>query len=209
MNPVKYLIEKHLKEHNLKRSELAVRLGYKSITGGLRKLDWLIDNPRLNHPLLPKLLATLQIPDATMSAAIIERQQFFKTQQQKRFKPFIQTIVSSRPSPIFVAAVVPKFWNIPVDTELQNLSYDEEIKAVVGKYQKLQLEHAVNKHIDDYAKLVVLLNNFDRNNEPYSWMFGKGFRYFRKHDETIVFNRECEIQLSSKTEIPVLAYVTI
>jgi hypothetical protein len=209
MNPVKHLIEKHLKEHNLKRSELAVRLGYKSIAGGLRKLDWLIDNPRLNHLLLPKLLATLQIPDARMSAAIIERQQFFKTQRQQRFKPFIQTIVSSRPSPIFVAAVVPKFWNIPIDTELQNLSYDEEIKAIVGKYQTLQLEHAVNEQIDDYAGLVALLNNFDRNHESYSWMFGKGFRYFRKHDETLVFSRECNLLFSSNLETPSLAYVAI
>jgi hypothetical protein len=144
-----------------------------------------------------------------MSEAIAERQQHFKAQQQKHFRPFIQTTVSSRPSPIFVAALVPSLWNIPVDIELQTLSYDNEIKEVFGKYQALQLKHAVNEPISTYAELVTLLNHHDRKNKAYSWVFGNGFRYFRKHDETWIFNRECEIVSSSKTESPSHAYIVI
>jgi hypothetical protein len=104
---------------------------------------------------------------------------------------------------------VPKLWNISVDLELQQFNYDDEIKVVIAKYKQLQLEHAENKSFTEYHELVTLLNDYDSNNVAYSWVFGKGFRYFRKYDETLIFNRECGLQSSSSIEKPTIAYITI
>jgi hypothetical protein len=209
MDPVKNLIQFHLAKQNLKRSELATKVGYKSITGGLRKIDEFIHNPRFENPLLLKLQSTLKIPTHEMALAITQRRAYFEVEDRKQFKPFLQTIVSSRPSPIFVAAMVPTLWNIPVDVDLQLLNYDDEMKIVISKYQKLQLAHAENKSVTKYNELVTLLHDYDSNNVSYSWVFGTGFRYFRKYDETLTFNRECILQTVLKTEKPAVAYITL
>jgi hypothetical protein len=209
MDPVKNLIQFHLAKQNLKRSELATKVGYKSITGGLRKIDEFIDNPRFENPLLLKLQSTLKIPTHEMALAITQRRAYFEVEFRKQFKPFLQTLVSSRPSPIFVAAMVPTLWNIPVDVDLQLLNYDDEIKIVIGKYQQLQLQHAKSKSLTEYHQLVTLLNDYDSNNVSYSWVFGNGFRYFRRYDETLIFNRECALKAASSAEKPSAAYVTI
>ncbi|MBL0711589.1 MAG: hypothetical protein JJV99_11325 [Colwellia sp.] len=209
MNELKTLINKYLKLNNLKRSQLAIKLGYKNITGGLRKLDHFINNPSFDNPTKLKLQDALKIPKEDIDLAIAERLEYFETENKKKFKPFIQTIVSSRPSPIFVAAFVPQLWNISLNVDLQLLAHEDEIALIVNKYQQLQLEHAKNLPVNDYAELVAVLNDYDSNNTPYSWVFGQGFRYFRKYGETLVFNRECVLQKTSRTEQPSIAYVRI
>jgi len=209
MNELKTLINKYLKLNNLKRSQLAIKLGYKNITGSLRKLDAFIETPSFDNPINLKLQDALHIPKDEIDLAITERLEYFETENKRKFKPFIQTIVSSRPSPIFVAAFVPKLWNIPLSVDLQLLAYEDEVISVVRQYQQLQLEHTKNLPVNDYAELVALLNDYDSNNTPYSWVFGKGFRYFRKYDETLVFNRKCVLQTTSRTEQPSIAYVKI
>lgn len=202
MNTLKILVNKYIKLNNLKRSELVVNLGYKNITGGLRKLDQFIDNPTFDSSIRLPLISILKIPPGEIDLAISQYQKYIEGEDRKRFKPFIQTIVSARPSPIFVAALAPKLWNISIDKELQLLDYHDEINSVIQTYQQLQLEHAKSKGVDNYSELVKLLTHYDDNNEPYSWMLGKGFRYFRCYDETLVFNRECILQRVSDTEVP-------
>lgn len=206
MNELKTLINKYIKLNNLKRSQLALKLGYENITGGLRKFDQFIDEPTYDNPIKLELQSSLQIPHDEMELAIKQRLEYFEEENKRRFKPFIQRIVSSIPSPIFVAALAPKLWNIAIDAEIQLFDYDDEIKIVISKYQQLQLEHAKNKSVKNYDELVSLLNDGDVNNKPYSWVFGKGFRYFRKYGETLIFNRECILQEVSKTEQPSIAY---
>jgi hypothetical protein len=209
MNTLKSLIQHYLELQNLKRSGLATKLGYTNITGCLRKVDLLIEHPGCNNPLLAKLQSILQIPSEEFELAINQRLEYIEEENTKRFRPFIQTIVSSRPSPIFVAAIAPQLWNIPVESELQLLGYEKELATVVSSHQQLQLEHAKNLPVNSYSELVTLLNEHDSNDEPYSWLFGKGFRYFRKCGETMVFNRECILQKKSESEQPSIAYVSI
>lgn len=209
MNAVRCLIQHHTKKQGAKRSELATKLGYTNISSGLRKMDWVIDNPTIDHSLLLQLQSVLQIPAPAMYLAITQHQEYLEAENRRRFTPYIQTILSSRPSPIFVAGLVPTLWNISVDVALQSSDYEYEINTVINQYQQLQLKHAKNKVVFEYSELVALLNDDDSNNVSYSWVFGCGFKYFRKHDETLMFNRECILQTASNTENPSAAYVTI
>ncbi|MFT6908702.1 MAG: hypothetical protein ACJAS1_005405 [Oleiphilaceae bacterium] len=106
-------------------------------------------------------------------------------QYSMTFKRFIQTIIlSSRPSSIFVAGMVPSIWKIPLDINLQLLECESEVGIIINKHKKLPLKHAEHLAADNYDALVALLDDLDNNDEIYSWVFGLGFRYFRKHNET-------------------------
>jgi hypothetical protein len=209
MNPVKNVIQHHMKKQNLTRSSLAKKLGYTSITGCLRKIDSFIEKPTFEHPLLLKLQEALYIPPQELTLAITQRHAYFEAENRKRFRPSLQTMVSRRPSPLFLAAVVPRLWNIPIGPEVQLLEYDDEIQAIIQKYQQLQLEHAKDLLVTEYCELVELLNEYDSKCAQYAWWFGRGFKYFRHYDETLVFDRDCVLQKISSAEQPDVARISI
>jgi hypothetical protein len=101
------------------------------------------------------------------------------------FKLCIQIIIlSSRPSSIFVAGMVPRILKIRLDIDLQLLEYESEVGIIINKHKKLPPKYAEHLAADNYDALVALLDDLDNNDEIYSWVFGLGFRYFRKHNET-------------------------
>jgi hypothetical protein len=63
--------------------------------------------------------------------------------------------------------------------------------------------------VTEYCELVELLNEYDSKSEQYAWWFGRGFKYFRHYDETLVFDRDCVLQKISSAEQPDVARISI
>jgi len=164
MNDLTILVTKYLSINNLSRNQLAQLLGYSNVSKGLRNLDQycsiLIDKNQIST----KLPIVLNIPQLEYSKAVNQVQSDLENKERSKFKPSLQVVPKSRPSPIFAVAMFPRLLNIEIP-DLNGCSYAQEIKLIINEY---------NNHQQIYSN-------------------GKGFRYFRNYDETLIFNEQGEI----------------
>ena len=123
MKPLKKLIIQSTRELNLSRCDLAKAIGYTNTSKGLRRIDNYVDALIDLDNIKEQLQCALDIDSDEMELAVSQRQQQLNAEHRRLFKPSLQTIVSSTPSPIFVAALVPKLWNIPIKSDLKLLTY--------------------------------------------------------------------------------------
>ena len=210
MNALAILVAQYLKLNNLSRNQLAQLLGYKNIPKCLRNLDIFLNTLLDRNQISVKLQKVLNIPAPEYTKAISQVQSKLELKARSLFSPSIQIIPSSRPSPIFVVAMVPSLLNIQV-SNIDNCNFEQELEIIFNAYKNHQLNHC-SKIYDghDYDKLLQIVETMDQDGHLYPWTIGKGYRYFRNFDETIEFNRYGEIVDHIKSHIePIKATVTI
>jgi len=111
----------------------------------------------------------------------------------KSFKPIIQTITNSRPSPLFLGGLCPSLWHVPLP-DISDCSFEQELDRVCNAYKQHQLD--VNKRLysgNDYNEYLAVIEQTSLNNVNLSWTVAKGFKYFRNNNETLCFNRQCKL----------------
>ncbi|MBF0266918.1 MAG: hypothetical protein HQL46_16770 [Gammaproteobacteria bacterium] len=213
MSELTKLVSHYLKEHGISRNKLAHLCGYKNISKGLRVIDSYLNDLNEKNNISTKIINNLNIPVDEFNAAkksvkdrYEQQAENLKENTRQKFKAFAQVICSSRPSPVFVAAMIPKLWHFPIP-DLKNCNIEQEKQLLFEAYQKHQLDlskgpHNLGSHkINNYDDLVQTLDRMDAKNKHYPWVFGKGFRYFRNYDETIVFNRYGEVVEQHKSHV--------
>ncbi|MEH6626584.1 MAG: hypothetical protein V7739_09070 [Motiliproteus sp.] len=146
MNELERLIKQRSNALGFTRSQLVTQLGYKSISGGLRKLDTF--GATLKAPAGFELLVqqTLDIPDVDYHAAItaVETKQTMEWREQ--FRPKIQFTLLQRPSPLFLVGLVPGLFGFSVPVELSAMAKQGEIEKVVDLYQAYVDSKSVYPH---------------------------------------------------------------
>ena len=113
-----------------------------------------------------------------------------KKSEYREVTPKIEIKFDQVPQPIFVVALVPKFWKIPVPPDIQDLGYEEELQKVREIYKKHWMEYN---------------GVFPGGSAKYV-----GFRYYRSYDESILFDDDGGIIQIDKEHVPeTQAYVQI
>ncbi len=164
MNPLKHAIERKLESLGMTREALAQRMGYRNIPKGLRRLDDFIEHLSHRETLLPVLESILADREGELrEAATLHARQLLE-EQKRRFKPWLQIIPSSRPSPLFVAALCPGLLNQVLPEDIATWPEDEQFTFV----RRLFREH--------------------QTGYPQGWVHGKGFIYQRHVDESLEFD---------------------
>ena len=210
MNALAILVTQYLSKNNLSINQLAQSLGNKNIPKALRNLDQYYLTLNDTNNISKKLPEVLNIPAYEFENAVYDVQSKQELKARSLFSPSIQIIPSSRPSPIFVVAMVPSLLNIQV-SNIDNCNFEQELEIIFNAYKNHQLNHCSKIYEgNDYDKLNQIVEKMDQNGEIYPWTIGKNYRYFRSYDETIVFNRDGEIvdHINSHIE-PIKATVTV
>jgi len=164
MNTLTVLVTKYLSKNNLSRNQLAQLLGYSNISKGLRNLDQYCLTLLDKNQIALKLPKVLNISKPEFKRAVLGAQLELDAKARSKFKKSLQVIPKKRSSPIFAVAMFPQILNIEIPA-LSGCSFDQEIKLIIQTYKD---------HQQIYSN-------------------GKGFRYFRTFDETLVFNDQGEI----------------
>ena len=164
MNPLKLAIERKLKSRGMTRGELAQRMGYRNIPKGLRRLDDFVEHLSHREELLPALEKILGDREGELREAATLQERRLLDAKKRRFKPWLQIIPSSRPSPIFVAALCPGLLNLSLPEDIGAWPEDEQFAFVRRLYREHQAEY------------------------PQGWVHGKGFIYQRDVDESLEFD---------------------
>ena len=193
MNALTLLVSQSLSKNNLSRKQLAQKLGYSNISKGLRSLDQycltLLDKNEISST-LPK---ALNIPAYKFENAVFDVSSKLELKARSLFSPSIQITPSSRPTPIFAVAMFPSLMNIQVP-DMSACSFGQELQIVFDAYKSHQLEHCSNIYSgNNYEIFIEIVEQMDKENKPYAWITGTGFRYFRTYEQTIEFNRYGEI----------------
>jgi len=190
MTPLTTLINKYLKINELSRNDLAHAVGYENITKGLRVIDDFTQHLIIKNEIDKKLLTALNIPDAEYKAAALALNQLLLNKEKDEFKPFIQIILSSKPSPLFLGSFY-SYVNLPEN--LTQLTFEEEIASVVNAYRLDQIKKFIQEgdyDIHGHYKMTIeeLYEKAKTLDTSLSWAVGNGFHYFRKFDDTITFD---------------------
>ena len=181
MNALTILVTQYLSKNNLSRNQLAQKLGYSNISKALRNLDQYCLTLIDKNQFSSKLQKVLNIPDLEYQKAVNQVQSDLENKARLKFKSSLQVIPKSQPSPIFTVAMFPQILNIEIP-DLMGCSFDQEIKLIIGEYKD---------HQQIYSN-------------------GKGFRYYRSFDETLIFNEQDELVEHIKSHIePIKASISI
>jgi len=190
MTPLTTLVSKYLKINELNRNDLAQAVGYENITKGLRVIDDFTQYLIIKNEIDKKLRTTLNIPDTEYKAAILALNQLLLNKEKDEFKPFIQIILSSKPSPLFLGSFY-SYVNVPGN--ITQLTFEEEIASVVNTYRLDQIKKFIQDGDYDvhgsckmtFEEIYKKVKTLDTS---LSWAIGNGFYYFRKFDDTITFD---------------------
>ena len=175
--------------------QLVEKLGYSNTNKGIRRLNHFIQTGECREKrFIENLVKFLRISPPVLKNAIdsVKEKILEKRERLEResFKPHIEMKMDEIPRPIFLAALVPKFWKIPVPPDIQDLGYEEELQKVREIYKK---------HWKQYNGV------FPGGSAQYI-----GFRYYRSYDESILFDNDGGIVRIEKKHIPeTQAYVRI
>lgn len=179
MKNIEQLIEFYLSHNNLHRKDLVVRMGYKNITKGLRRLDACIKLGECSEIFKNLLANALNITLTEIEQAIgLLRSEIRKSElkmEKSRFRPHIKiTHAGNRPLNITAVAFfgIKQFKEIAVDENLSRKTLWEQIEIV-----------------QDLVK-----NHYAHANGTCP-MFGviTGYRYFYQFDEWVAFSTDGSI----------------
>lgn len=192
-NALTVLVNRTLKKNEITRSQLAKLLGYKNIPKALRNLDQYFLTLNDTNNISCKLPEVLNIPAYEFENAVYDVQSKIELKARRTFLSSIQIIPSSRPSPIFVVAMVPSLLNIQV-SNIDNCNFEQELEIIFNAYKNHQLNHCSKIYEGgDYDELIQIVEKMDQDGEIYPWTIGKSYRYFRTYNQTLEFNRYGEI----------------
>ncbi len=139
MNPLQTLIADELDTQNIKRSELCKRMGYSNISKCIRKFDAMLETLENREWLLPLLQDALKIPDEKFQNAVSALEDQIFEEQSATFKPYIQVILSVRPS---FLSVMGGIMHIPVPSNTPSLSDNQQISIVRGLCRAYRKEYS-------------------------------------------------------------------
>ncbi len=191
MNELSSLIKKYQTLRNIKRSELAKKLGYKKVSKALRRLDAFINSPIAESDFALELATVLAIPLDEFNTVIHQVQLAVYEKRKASFKPSLEIVLSGRPSPLFAAGF---FIPLELPKNLEVLSFEEEIEEVFKAYKQDQIKKFNDstfyiKANGNYEAFVKNINSKNLAEIPMGWAFGNGFKYFRAFEDTLHFNR--------------------
>mgnify|MGYP000476908200 CR=1 FL=1 len=171
MNQLQRLISNYLKTQNISRSKFVKKLGYTNVSKGLKRLDEFLITLKSPNPEFPVLiLKNSNIPETDFQDAIQAVQLKLDDKLRKDFVPMIRVIPIYYPHPLWGMVHL----NIKVPENILDLPYDQEIKMICDLYLNFR------------SKV-----EFD---VPENWASGaKGFRYFRKFNQTLIFDKNCKL----------------
>ena len=207
MNALRVLIEKYLAANGMSRNTLAGKLGYRNVSKGLRVVDRYLDTLHEKADVSVRLQRILHIPEAELSAATEQVRAAFEEKARASFRPQIHVIPSSRPTPLFVAALASGLLEVKVPSGCGGLDFAEEINLVCDSYRQHQLnvnnEIAAKAH-SDFSSYLKMIETLENEGTAYPWTVGKGFRYFRSYEECLIFDRECNLieHITGHTNLP-------
>lgn len=169
MNALSSLVNNAFRERSISRSRFIQKTGYKNISKGLRRFDAFLEDPQKNNHFVDEISKILDIPSDRLLAAIKQTRLAIEDLERTAFKPFIQITLDKRPSPIFIAAMLPGLTRINVPESITELQFEHEIALITDLYRK---------HRDKHSP---------------AWPSGNGFCYYRRHDEVLRFDRDCKL----------------
>ena len=183
--PLCSLIENWLKFKGLRRVEFVKQCGYKNLSKGLRKLEEWLEAGKIDPEIYARFSKELDINEKILKDAIEKTQEIGKTELEierlsgkitriKNFRHYIYiNSESSRPSPIFIAAI-----------------------CGVGSFKHLYLaeDFIFNKLEDqliEVKKVILQYTAEDKDCGP----FGKatGFKYYYTSEDYFEFSLEGEL----------------
>lgn len=170
-NPLQKLINRYLSDNGISRSDFAKQLGYTNVSKGLKRLDEFLVTLQSPNPDLPALiLKHSDISKREFNLAYTAVAESINVELSKDFVPMIRVIPIYYPHPLWGM----KHLNIKVPSNVLLLPYGEEIKVICDLYLNFRAD----------VKFDV----------PENWASGaKGFRYHRKFDKTLVFDKSCKL----------------
>lgn len=167
--PIHELIEKRRTELRLRRSELALRCGFKNISKGLRRIDSVCCgdlNSQTSKKVLDALHAALEVETAVVEAAIQETVNVIAEAERRAaaerdavyrasFRPHGYLLgTDTRPSQITIYAVTggPERWRkIPLDLLQPPVTFAVQAHAVVQKTPLVQFHGPTTGFVVNYT----------------------------------------------------------
>ncbi|WP_456375421.1 hypothetical protein [Thiolapillus sp.] len=165
MNPLKTYIERTLAAKGMRRSDLARRMGYRNVNKALRRLDRFIDELADAKRITPQLAVILG-NEAALIEAVRQRQEQLDREARARFKPWLQILPSSTPSPLFVVALCPWMLNLPLPEDIASWPEARQFDHVRRLFRQNQEEY------------------------PLGWRHGRGFIYRREYGDSLEFDEQ-------------------
>lgn len=199
MHSLKTLINKHLQQQRLSRSQLVRMLGYTNINSGIRVLDKFIDSPS-NRPLsdfASNIQTVLKIPAEDFNKAIAARYAHVNKESIARFKPSIRVTWSRKPNLLMTAQPYKHLYEINLPDSILTQAIKEQVPQVIAIYQRHQLQYfgeqfQVANALQNYSELVGKIEQQLAQGEDISWAVGAGFCYRKSFNENFYFDRKCE-----------------
>ncbi|MFY8159810.1 MAG: hypothetical protein ACOVNU_00640 [Candidatus Kapaibacteriota bacterium] len=140
------LIEKRILELNIRRPELAIKIGYKNTNKGLRRIDDWAENGITDYPMISKLAKALEVSelefiDATittfkendeLSRIAIEKQ---KQIEKEAFQPYIMAMHQEReiPTQIMLGGMLLPRRKILLDLSFLDLPIEDRLQIAKEK----------------------------------------------------------------------------
>jgi len=160
------LVAQRMKECGISRSQLVQALGYANVAKGLRRLDVFLktlDSP--SDGFVTSLLEVLVIDWSEYRGAQAASRDALKNDAALSFRPHLRFCLNLTPRPWFAAQIVSRLVTMPVPAALQELSFEQEIAAVLAAAGNWLSASPFRKKV-------------------------AGFRYFREVDYCMVFDAE-------------------
>jgi len=169
-NPLQSLISNYLKTQHISRANFAKQLGYTNVSKGLKRLDNFCLSLKSPNPQFAELiLKNTNISKTEFELAIKAILEKLNNERSQEFSPSIFVIPIYYPSLLMTM----KFLSLKIP-KISELSYEDEIKAIGNVYL-------------DFRKKVT-------NTSPSNWSSGeKGFKYHRKFNQTLIFDKNCKL----------------
>ncbi len=167
------LLTTKIKEPDLSRSRLVLRMGYTNVSKALRRLDHFVQTLEApSEEFIVRLRSALRVDNQEFAQAVAATLRKIYADAEKAFQPFLQVLPGAQIRPGFAGAMIYNLCCLPVPEELLDLPYKEEIDSVIALYQG---------HVE-----AVLSGNLKKH--------VIGFEYHREYNRLLRFNAELELE---------------
>ncbi|MEJ5362965.1 MAG: hypothetical protein WHV26_12970 [Spirochaetota bacterium] len=151
----KFLLDT-MKQKNLSKKDVALRLGYKNISKGIRRIDEFIQEGTLNENIIKNLHIALDESVSKVLEKLEETKQQIaeeikkqeeekirvKEEKRKNFKPFLYCVTEQKiPQPIFVAAISESYL-------LKKVSLPDNFNELSPKQKLDAMRNAISQHYE-------------------------------------------------------------
>ncbi len=129
------LINQKIKRKDLSRPELVSAIGYTNISKGNRRLNHFLNTLETpSSDFINNLLSVLDIDCITFNKSINVSLDQFSNQPKKKFKPYIQIILSIEIRPLFASQMVANKCSVPVVIDRLKRATHDRVNGATRKW---------------------------------------------------------------------------